>query len=48
MATNLDDLKQVRNRRYLARDFDSLRTVILEYARLYYPDRIKDFSEVSM
>lgn len=42
------DLKVVRQRKYLARDFDSLRSQLLEYARLYYSDRIKDFSENSM
>ena len=48
MALNRDDLKEVRSRKYLARDFDSLRAQLLEYARVYYPDRIKDFSESSM
>lgn len=48
MALNHSALKQVRQRKYLARDFDSLRTVLLEYARLYYPDKIQDFSESSM
>jgi len=43
-----DDLKVVRQRKYLARDFDSLRSQLLEYARLYYSDKIKDFSENSM
>lgn len=38
----------VRQRKYLAKDFDGLRAQILEYARLYYPDRIQDFSESSM
>ena len=48
MVTNIDNLKQVRNRRYLAKDFDGLRVIILEYARLYYPDKLKDLSELSM
>lgn len=48
MALSRDDLKQVRQRKYLARDFDALRAQLLDYARLYYPDRIKDFSESSM
>lgn len=48
MALNRDDLKQVRQRRYLAKDFNALRAQLLEYARLYYPDRIRDFSETSM
>lgn len=41
-------LKQIRNRSYLAKDFDSLRSQLLNYARLYYPDRIQDFSETSL
>lgn len=46
MATS--NLKQFRVRNYLAKDFDSLRVQILNYAKLYYPDRIQDFSEASM
>lgn len=41
-------LKSVRQRNYLARDFDGFRTVLLDYARQYYPDRIQDFSESSL
>jgi hypothetical protein len=41
-------LKQFRNRSYLAKDFDSLRANLLQYARLYYPDKIQDFSESSL
>lgn len=48
MTLNRDDLKVVRQRKYLARDFDSLRANLLEYARAYYPDRIRDFSESSL
>jgi len=48
MALTRDDLKEVRQRRYLNKDFDSLRAQLLEYARQYYPDKIKDFSESSM
>jgi len=48
MTLKRDDLKVVRQRKYLARDFDSLRATLLEYARLYYPDRIRDFSENSL
>lgn len=48
MALARDDLKQVRQRKYLAKDFDALRAQLLDYARLYYPDRIRDFSESSM
>ena len=48
MTLKRDDLKVVRQRKYLARDFDSLRANLLEYARVYYPDRIRDFSESSL
>lgn len=48
MALQREELKEVRQRKFLARDFDSLRSVLLEYARLYYPDRIQDFSENSL
>ncbi len=48
MALNRDDLKAVRQRKYLGKDFDSLRSQLLEYARLYYPDKIRDFSEASL
>jgi hypothetical protein len=41
-------IKEIRQRKYLARDFDSLRSTLLDYARQYYPDRIEDFSEASV
>lgn len=48
LINNKQALKNVRQRNYLARDFDGFRSVILEYARRYYPDRIQDFSESSV
>jgi hypothetical protein len=45
MASNTS---QVRNRRYLAKDFDALKADLLDYARTYYPDRMQDFSESSI
>jgi hypothetical protein len=48
MALNRDDIKEVRQRKYLARDFDSIRGLLLEYARLYYPNTLRDFSEQSL
>lgn len=48
MTLKRDDLKVVRQRKYLARDFDGLRANLLEYARVYYPERIRDFSESSL
>jgi hypothetical protein len=44
----ISNTKQFRTRSYLAKDFDSLRSQLLQYARLYYPDKIQDFSETSM
>lgn len=37
-----------RNRRYIAKDFDTFRNLLLDYAKTYYPDKITDFSESSM
>ena len=50
MATlnNKTAVKSVRQRNYLARDFDGFRTVLLDYARRYYPNRIQDFSDASL
>ena len=48
MTLQRDDIKAVRQRKYLAKDFDALRTNLLEYARVYYPERIRDFSESSL
>lgn len=50
MATNdnKSNLKAIRQRNYLARDFDGFRSVLLNYAQQYYPDRIQDFSESSL
>lgn len=45
---NKTALKSIRQRNYLARDFDGFRSVLLDYARQYYPDRIQDFSESSV
>lgn len=43
--------KQIRKERqnnYLSRDFDQFRAQLLEYARAYFPDKIKDFGEASL
>jgi hypothetical protein len=48
ITDNKTALKSVRQRNYLARDFDGFRAVLLDYARQYYPDKIQDFSEASM
>lgn len=41
-------LKQVRQRKYLNKDFDALKADLLEYARTNFPDQIRDFSEASL
>ena len=41
-------LKNARNRTYLARDFDSFRADLLRYSRAYFGDKIQDFSEASV
>jgi len=41
-------LKNLRNRTYLNKDFDSFRGDLLRYARTYFGDKIQDFSEASV
>ena len=41
-------IRKSRTRTFLAKDFDSFRSELLSYARVYFPDKIKDFSEASM
>ena len=41
-------IKKSRSRTFLAKDFESFRAELLSYARVYFPDKIKDFSEASM
>jgi len=41
-------IKKVQNRTFTARDFESLRSQLLETARIYFPDKIQDFSEPSV
>lgn len=48
MALNRDDLKNVRQRKYLGKDFDGLRAMLLEYVQQHYSDRVRDFSEASL
>lgn len=40
-------LKKASNRSFLARDFESLRTQMIEHAKVFFPDKIQDFSESS-
>ena len=49
MAINVKkQLKNVRQRNYLAKDFDSFRSDLLAHARMYFPDKIQDFTEASL
>ena len=41
-------LRQGSNRSFLARDFESLRQDLIEQAQIFFPDKIKDFSEASV
>jgi hypothetical protein len=41
-------LRKEFNRTYLARDFDSIRNHLIEQAAIYFPDKIRDFSEPSV
>lgn len=42
------DIKTVRPRNYLNKDFESLRQELITYSRAFYPDRIQDFSDASL
>lgn len=41
-------LKKEQNRTFINRDFESLRSQLLDTARTYFPDKIQDFSEASV
>jgi len=41
-------LKNLRSRNYVSKDFDSFRNDLLRYARTYFGDKIQDFSEPSL
>lgn len=41
-------LKTVKQRKYLNRDFSSFRNDLLEYAKIHFGDRIRDFSETGL
>ena len=40
-------IQKARERSYLAKDFNGFRNQLLNYARVYFPDKIKDFSLIS-
>ena len=37
-----------RSRNYLAKDFDGFRSQLYQYANLYFPDKIQDFTDASV
>lgn len=41
-------LKIIKQRKYLNKDFDGFRADLLEYARTYFPNNIRDFSDASL
>jgi len=41
-------LKTIKSRKYLNKDFDSFRADLYDYARIHFPNRIKDFSETGL
>lgn len=43
-----DRLRAGSNRTFLDRDFDGFRTRLIENARIFFPDKIQDFSEASV
>jgi hypothetical protein len=40
--------KQIRERKYLNKDFDGFRADLEEYARQYFPNKIRDFSSTGL
>lgn len=47
-ADSKKQIRLVRERGYLNKDFRSFRAELVRYAKAYYPDRIQDFSEASL
>jgi len=45
MALKNTVIKEPRQRKYLARDFDSFRAQLVTYCRRYYPNNLQDFTE---
>ena len=41
-------IKKEKVRNFLAKDFNGFRAELLQYARVYFPDQIKDFTEASL
>ena len=48
---SIDVKKKLRksfNRSFLAKDFESFRSELIQQARIFFPDKIQDFSEASV
>lgn len=41
-------IKQIKTRKYLNKDFSSFKQDLFDYARVHFPDRIRDLSEPSL
>lgn len=46
--TRAQIIKQIKTRKYLNKDFDGFKQDLYEYAKVHFPDKIKDFSEASL
>ena len=44
----VDELKSVKKRSFYGRDFDALRSDLVEYAKTYFSESIQDFSDASV
>lgn len=48
MDSKKEILKQIKQRKYLNKDFVGFKQDLLDYAKIHFPDRIKDFSDSSL
>jgi hypothetical protein len=48
MVNSKSDIKNVVARSYLNKDRDAFKALLLQHARVFFPDRIKDFSDASL
>ena len=48
MDSKKEILKQIKQRKYLNKDFAGFKQDLLDYARIHFPDQIKDFSDTSL
>ena len=48
MANTKKNIKKEINRSYMSKDFDSFRLDLQQFAQIYYPDNMQDFSESSL